>query len=166
MTKAYPNKTVYLAGPITGLTYEEARFGWREEFADLIDRMGFDHIHLRSPMRGKDFLKVIREALSCSETQYPDNPMGTSAGITTRDYNDVKTSDAMVACFLESNNVPSLGTAAEYGYAHAWQIPIITVGAPDDPNVKHVMLKRMSGFRVDTLEEAAIILGYLLTPGI
>ena len=163
---SYPVKTVYLAGPITGLKYEEARFGWREEFVDLVNKMGFDHIHCRSPMRGKDFLKAITEVLSCATSQYGDNPMGTEAGITTRDYNDVKTSDAVVACFLESNNVPSLGTAGEYGYAHSWQIPIITVGSLEDPNVKHVMMARMSGFRVDTLEEAAIILGYLLTPGV
>ena len=172
----FPNKTVYLAGPITGLTYKDARFGWREEFADMMTKMGFDHIHCRSPMRGKDFLKEITEVLSCAAEQYPDNPMGTEAGITTRDFNDVKTSDAMVACFLESNNVPSLGTASEYGYAHTLQTPIITVGnftkdehgkiITSDPNIKHVMLARMSGFLVPTLEEAALILGYLLTPGV
>lgn len=160
----FPKRTVYLAGPITGLTHDEARYGWRARFKQLVDDAGLDHISLNSPMRGKEFLAEI--GVLSSGHDYPDHAMATDAGITTRDYNDVRTASAMIACYLESNNKPSLGTAAEFGYAHAHRVPIIVVGPPDEINVRHLMLKRMAGFRVDTLEEAVHIMGHLLTPGI
>jgi nucleoside 2-deoxyribosyltransferase len=156
----FPKKTIYLAGPITGLTHDEARYGWRQEFASMMP----DHIFCSSPMRGKEFLK--NHGILSSGSDYPDHAMATASGITTRDYNDVKTCDAMVACFLESGGRPSLGTAMEYGFAHAHQKPVIAVGAADDPNIRHLMLQRVAGYRVDTLEEAVAVVVHLLTPGI
>ncbi len=160
----FPTRTIYLAGPITGLTHDEARYGWREEFASLLEVGGYDHISCNSPMRGKDFLKGF--GVLSSGSGYPKNALCSEAGINTRDYNDVKLCHAMVACYLESNNVASLGTAAEHGFAHALQKPIITIGPEDEINVRHIMLKRMAGYRVDTLEEAAHIVALLLTPGL
>lgn len=156
----YPNKTIYLAGPITGLTHDEARYGWRMDFKSLMP----EHIFCNSPMRGKEFLEGV--GVLTSGHDYPENALCSEAGINTRDYNDVKNSDAMIACYLESNNMPSLGTAAEHGFAHALHTPIITIGAEDEINVRHIMLKRMAGYRVDTLEEAAHIVTLLLTPGL
>lgn len=160
----YPKHSVYLAGPITGLTHDEARFGWRSEFKDMIDGMGLDHLTLSSPMRGKEFLKD--HGILSSGHDYPENAMATPEGITTRDYNDVRMCSAMVACYLESDGRPSLGTAAEFGYCWALHKPIITIGPADEINIRHLMLKRMTGYRVDTLEEGALILAHLLTPGI
>lgn len=161
---AFPKKTIYLAGPITGLTHDEARYGWRMEFKDMLDRMGLDHIFCSSPMRGKEFLKSC--GVLSSGHDYPEHAMSTPEGVTTRDYNDVRNCDAMVACFLESGGRPSLGTAAEFGYCWALHKPVITVGPADETNVRHLMLKRMTGYRVDTLEDAALIVAHLLTPGI
>jgi nucleoside 2-deoxyribosyltransferase len=162
---SFPKKTVYLAGPITGLTHDEARFGWRREFAKQLQAMGHDHIYCSSPMRGKDFLRDHGK-LGSDQDLYSDNPMATSAGIMTRDFNDVKTGDAMVACFLESNGILSGGTFMEYGIAHTLQKPIIGIGPKDDVNLSHLMAARVIGYRVDTLEEGAIIVGHLLTPAI
>lgn len=155
----YPKKTVYLAGPITGLTHDEARYGWRKEFASLMP----EHVFCNSPMRGKGMLRDFGPLTSGKN--YPDNAMTTSEGITCRDFNDVRTSDAMIACFLESEGRLSGGTFMEYGFAHAFQKPIIGIGSPDDPNLSHLMAQRVMGWRVDTLEEAAIIVTHLLTPG-
>lgn len=160
----YPKRMIYLAGPITGLTHDEARYGWRQEFKEVLENMGLNHISCNSPMRGKEFLKD--HGILSSGHDYPEHAMATPEGITTRDYNDVRECSLMVACYLESNNNPSLGTAAEFGYCWALQKPIITVGPEDEINVRHLMLKRMTGYRVDTLEEAAVIAGHLLTPGI
>lgn len=160
----YPKRMIYLAGPITGLTHDEARFGWRQEFVELLEGMDVDHISCNSPMRGKGFLKdhgILSSGHDC-----PDHAMATSEGVTTRDYNDVRECSAMVACYLESGDRPSLGTAAEFGYCWALQKPVITVGPEDEINVRHLMLKRMTGYRVDTLEEAALIAAQLLTPGL
>lgn len=155
-----PKRTIYLAGPISGLTHDEARYGWRATFAKLMP----EHIFCNSPMRGKGFLENL--GVLTSGHDYPANALCSESGINTRDYNDVKTCDAMIACYLESNNIASIGTAAEHGFAHALQKPIITIGPEDEINVRHIMLKRMAGYRVDTLEEAADIVRLLLTPGL
>jgi nucleoside 2-deoxyribosyltransferase len=161
----YPKKTIYLAGPITGLTHDEARYGWRQEFVHLLKNAGLDHIFCSSPMRGKEFLSTYG-VLGSDQNQFSDNVLSTAAGITTRDYNDVKTCDAMVACFLESEGRLSGGTFMEYGFAHAHQKPIVVVGSLDDPNVYHLMAERVAGYRVGTLEDALVVVGHLLTPGI
>lgn len=161
----FPKKTVYLAGTISTLTHDEARHGWREKLAILLNDHGFSHIHCHSPMRGKGFLKDVG-VLDSSGQQEFGHVMATPAGVLTRDYNDVKMCDAMVACFLEGRGHPSLGTAMEYGFAHALQKPVIAIGEPDDPNITHVMMSRVAGYTVPTLEEAALLLGHLLTPGI
>lgn len=161
---SFPKKTIYLAGPITGLTHDEARYGWRQEFKDIMERLGFDHIHCRSPMRGKSILKNF--GVLTSGKGYPENAMTSASGITMRDRNDVRTSDAMVACFLESGNRLSGGTFIEYGWADAYRVPIIGIGAKDDPNLQHLMAQSLVGYRVDTLEEGAFIVGTLLSPGI
>lgn len=156
----YPKKTIYLAGPITGLTHDEARYGWREEFDTLMP----EHIYCNSPMRGKEMLKDF--GVLTSGKGYPDNPLTSSAGILTRDFNDVRTADAMIACFVESRGRLSGGTFMEYGFAHALRIPIIGIGSEDDPNLHHLMAQRVLGYRVETLEEAAKIVSLLLTPGL
>lgn len=156
----YPSKTIYLAGPITGLTHDEARWGWRKEFASLMP----EHIHCNSPMRGKGMLKDFGKLTSGKG--YPENAMTSPAGITTRDFNDVRTSDAMIACFLESEGRLSGGTFMEYGFAHALRIPILGIGPANDPNLQHLMADRVLGWRVDSLGEAANIVTLLLTPGL
>lgn len=162
----YPTKTVYLAGPITGLTYEEARDGWRKEFDSLMP----EHILCKSPMRGKEFL--AKRGILASDPDpdtYPDNPMVTSSGIVTRDFFDVRTSDVMVACFLEANGIASLGTAVEFGLAYSVRTPIVMIADPDDmhaKHAKHVFLAEMAGYHVYTLEEGARIVEHLLTPSV
>ena len=157
---AYPSKAVYLAGPISNMTYESARYGWRSEFADLLP----EHIHCFSPMRGKEMLAGISN-ISSNGAEYPDHAITTDAGITTRDFNDVKNCDAMVACFL-STPLPSLGTAIEFGIAMSFQKPIIMIGREGNVNFDHMMMRRMAGYRVNNLDEASVILTHLLTPGV
>lgn len=156
-----PLRTVYLAGPITGLTHDEARFGWRRDFNRLLPA----HIRASSPMRAKEFLKDSG-ILESGASGYRTNPIATPEGITTRDYNDVRTCDAMVACYLEGEGRESIGTAVEFGYAWAHQKPIVVIGSPDDVNIQHLMLERMRGYLVGTLEEGAHIISHLLTPGL
>lgn len=157
----YPTKTVYLAGPITGLTYEEARDGWRKEFASLMP----EHVLCNSPMRGKEFL-AKRGILAADPDTYTDNPMATASGIVTRDFFDVRTSDVMVACFLEANGIASLGTAVEFGMAYVVDTPIVMIADADCMHAKHVFLGEIAGYHVATLEEGARIVAHLLTPAV
>ncbi len=159
----YPTKTIYLAGPISGQSYEEARFGWRKTYAELVHNRPYDHMKCVSPMRADEFLADIDKI----EGSYPElHPMATSAGIVTRDHNDVYNCDLMVACFIEDGGRASLGTAVEFGWAMAYNKPIIMIAGEDNEHRVHPMLKRMAGFIVETLEEAAYLSVKLLTPGI
>ncbi len=159
---AYQKKTIYLAGTITGLTQQEASGGWRQDFKDLMAE--HDHISCVSPMRGKEFLSYLGKL--SSGQNYPDNPLASPSGIVTRDLHDVRSCDVMVACFLDSNGVASIGTAIEYGVAWENRKPIIAVGAPDEINIRHIMAQYMSGYHTESLEEAAHIAALLLTPGL
>ena len=83
---------VYLAGPISGLTYEQSALGWREQIKELLPE--FD---LFSPMRAKDFLATE----GVLQGAYEGTPMSSTNGILGRDRNDVRTCDLMIANFLE-----------------------------------------------------------------
>jgi len=155
----YPVKTVYLAGPITDLSYGEARHGWREEFASLLP----EHILPMSPMRGKDFLdKEVK--LVGHPSMYPEHLMATPSGIVCRDRNDVRNCDAMIACFTGYPKA-SIGTSIEFGWADAFGKPVIMV-MEDDNIHQHAMLTEIAGYVTSDLEEAANILFHLLTPGV
>ena len=78
------HKTVYLAGPISGLSYGEAT-DWRQEVQAQLQRCG---IHALSPLRAKVYL---RECTKIADS-YSDDDIDTDAftnmssprGITTR----------------------------------------------------------------------------------
>lgn len=159
---SYPKHSVYLAGTITGLTHDEARYGWRLRFKGLMDP--YDHIFCSSPMRGKEMLEDF--GVLTSGKGYPKHAMTTPRGIVTRDRNDVTMCSVMVACFLESKGILSGGTFIEFGWADLLSKPTVLVGPEDDPNIRHLMSQHLAGYRVDTLEEAAQIVGHLLTPGL
>lgn len=148
-------KKIYLAGPITGLTYAESAFGWRETIKTLLPE--FD---LFSPMRGKDFLAKDGVLRGADER----HPVSSINGILGRDRNDVRTCDLMIACFLEDPGVPSLGTAMEFGWADAWRKPIIMVAEPTSAQRNHPMLQGAATYIVDTLQEAAELSKHLLLP--
>jgi hypothetical protein len=167
-------RTIYLAGPISGQTYDEATNGWRLKFDNLLQGMcelsnGLDEVTCASPMRGKDFLAERTEPLGhCpDELVGYGNPMVSPSGIVTRDAYDVRTSDAILVNLLYADRV-SIGTTLEVGMAFAWRVPIILVipnrrGHPHD----HGMLLSMAqanGYSTHSLEQAAELAFHLLVP--
>lgn len=157
-----PDRQIYMAGPITGLDYDDAAKGWRVDFPKLLN----PHIHAFSPMRGKNHLDGLLEKITDREADYPYSPISTASAIVARDHNDVYLCDAMVANFLDAPRA-SLGTAIEFGWAHAYKKPIIMVVEPDGSNVHdHLMLTEIAGYRVHTLDDAAIVINHLFTPGV
>ena len=153
-------RSVYLAGPITGLTQEGASYGWRKELMDLLP----EHIEGYSPMRATNFLKDIGVLTVANST---DHFMTTPAAIDCRDLNDVKMCDVLVACFLEAaEGYLSLGTAKEFGWAEILDKPIVMIAKEGDPHREHPMMFNSAGYVVDNLEDAAEVIHWLLTPGI
>lgn len=142
---------VYLAGPISGLTFDEAQ-DWRHAFAAAMPLA----IECYSPLRVKQFLR----AHGVLEQSYPHHPLSTDRGIMTRDHNDVRTADALVANLAGAPRV-SIGTVMEIAWAHAYSVPVIAIL---DTQHDHPMIREAVGFRVRTLDEAAAVVEALLLP--
>lgn len=135
---------VYLAGPISGTSYEIST-DWRERFRWLIR----PHVAL-SPMRGKSYLS----SEAAIKDSY-DTPLSCARGIITRDRWDVQRCEVLVANLLDAQRV-SIGTVMEIAWADAYRKPVIVVmeaGSLHD----HAFIREVAGFWLLTLEEAAHI---------
>lgn len=148
-------KNVYLAGPITGLTYEGCT-DWRE-FA--IKELGAAGITGLSPLRAKDYLKNI----GVLGDEYQDIPLSTARAITTRDRWDATRCDVIFVNLLGADRV-SIGTVMELAWADSCRIPSIVVMEAEGNLHDHSMLKEVIGFRATTLTEGLHIAKAILTP--
>jgi len=151
-------RQIYLAGPISGLTYEQAALGWRQEIISMLP----DHWRCFSPMRGKAFL----DGKGPLQGAYTDSPLASIQGILGRDRNDVRECDLMIACFLEADGNMSLGTAMEFGWADVWRKPVIMIADENDPHRQHPMLAGASVYLTDSLSKGAELAKVLLQPGV
>lgn len=148
---------VYLAGPITGLTYDNCT-EWRQQVKDSVP----SHIMTLSPMRGKQRLKEISEnkpILDC----YNDNPLTTEKGINVRDYYDVQRSDLIFVNLLGAKSI-SIGTVMEIAWARAFGKPTIVLMEKEGNVHNHSMVKYASSFIIDNLEEGIELLKIVLGP--
>jgi nucleoside 2-deoxyribosyltransferase len=147
---------VYLAGPITGLTYGEST-DWRE----AIHRALQPEIDTLSPMRAKAYLKTLPADLIGDE--YSDRILSTQKAITARDRYDTQRADLVIFNFLGATK-GSLGTAIELGWADAARVPGILV-IEDSGNVHdHSMVRETTGWRVNNLEDAVKTARAILLP--
>ena len=165
------DKHIYLGGPITGLSYGEARHGWREEFESILYKMGpaFRHIHCRSPMRAKQHLETLEEIGAAGDQPEYDHFISKGRAIVERDRNDVRTADAIVFNFLGAK-VASVGSSIEIGWADAFRVPTVLIIEDDARALKnpheHLMVDGICGYRVNNLQDAAFAIVHLLTPGL
>lgn len=141
---------VYLAGAIAGLGYETAT-DWRFQAKHALSERGIEAL---DPMRAKVALSS-RGRISTNFHDYENcGAFFTSRGIMTRDFNDVKSSDAGLINLLGLTK-PSLGTIMELGWYYALQKPAIVVIERDgNPHDNHPMIHEAMRFRVETLDEA------------
>lgn len=136
---------IYLCGPITGQSLDDAR-NWRQkviqELADCavcIDptRDSPDTTQ-RSAAPGTQILDAKRlrhgQATAC------------------RDRFDVSRCDIVLACFLEAKKV-SIGSVGEIFWADALRKPLIIVREDDNPH-NHDMLNALAGWIFDDLSHA------------
>jgi nucleoside 2-deoxyribosyltransferase len=148
------SKKVYLAGPISGLTFDDAQ-DWRAEFANRID----PQIACYSPLRGKDYLKM-RGPL---EGSYDEFPLSTDQGITARDRFDCMGSDLVIFNLLGATRI-SIGTMIELGWADAARNPSILIMEKTGNPHEHPMLRQTTQFRVDNLKDGIAIAEIILLP--
>jgi len=141
--------TVYLAGPITGLSWVGAN-DWREWFANQMPR----NVAAINPLRMKSYL-TSEQAI---KDQYPNTLMSGAKAITARDRFDVMRCDVVLANVLGAKSV-SIGTVMECAWADILRKPIVLV--IDDPNPhRHAMLMDVVSWICPTLDDAVkVILG-------
>lgn len=150
---------VYLAGPITGMQWEEAKGGWRKMLADQMFREVRDgQLAFLSPMR--------------------DHHPETHAGVwhrkleLARDIADIKRSTCMVVGLMWAERV-SVGTMVECGIARAFNIPMIfwmeDKRNSGEHNVhEHVWmdLGMLPDFRTQHLDEVAKAIRFMTSKGL
>lgn len=157
-TKSNPMKTslVYLAGPITGLTFGGAT-NWRDQVRDQVHYS----IQTISPLRGKQYLEERSSKDGVIQMSYEEYPLSSARGINTRDHWDVMRCDAVFVNLLGFDRV-SIGTVMEIAWAHAYRKPVILV-MEDEGNIhEHAMIRESIGFRVNSLEKGIEVLEALL----
>lgn len=139
---------VYLAGPITNLSYGDAT-SWREY---VIKSLASENIRGISPLRCKEYLKKETSL----EVKYDEYILSTGKGITTRDKWDCHRCDALLVNLLGSEKV-SIGTMMELGWANSAGKPIVLV--MEDGNIHdHAMVREVCGFIThDLLEGIKVI---------
>jgi len=158
---------VYLAGPISNCSFDSV-VDWREH---AIKKLPAEILGL-SPMRGKTYLQNMQEISTHVEgrTDMNENSsvlhlnkiMSSSRGIITRDYNDVRRSDALLVNLAGATKV-SIGTVMEIGWAKVLNIPVICV--MEEGNVHdHPMVNECIGYRCNTLDEGIELVQMLLLP--
>ena len=148
-------KRIYLAGPITGLSYTEAT-EWRNEFKRKIEDSSNKRIVCYSPMRNTEYLSKE----TALEKAYNDKVLSSSKAILAKGYNDAINADVVVVNFLNSSKV-SIGTVMEIAWAKHLKIPIVLI--IDEDNIHtHPMINESADFLVNNIVDAMYVCETLL----
>lgn len=151
-------KTVYLAGPITGLSWLESEY-WRDQIQGVANSKFPElakGVKFLSPMRGKDFLQYESKI----KDSYTDNPFASSKAIMLRDFHDVSVSDALIVNLSHCQTV-SIGTVMEIAWAYQRRIPVICIQNSQNTLHEHSMLNEAIWWKVNGVAEALDVLNTL-----
>lgn len=144
------SKLVYLSGPITGLTYENAT-DWRgyvrQELAFKIGSV----IQTLSPMRGKEYLKGAG-IIGIKTHEKFSEAINAGQAIVTRDRWDTMRSDFILMNLLGATEV-SKGTMVELGWADAARIPVVLCMEKTGNIHEHCFVRELCGYHVTSLDE-------------
>ena len=145
---------IYLAGPLTGLSYDDAQ-DWRLQAIRLLE----DYVDCFNPMRGCDFLRGSKKLQATSE-QHKGIMMSTNKNVLVRDRTDCITSDALLIYF-PPGCAPSIGTSQEAAWAHLLHKPIVAIAEEVNIHRQHAMLTEQCVW-ADTLEEGCEMIKSIL----
>lgn len=113
---------VYLAGPVTGLTFAAAT-EWRQQMAAFFRTVTPD-VRALDPLRGM----IARDFDAHESLHSTDSAQCTIAHYMARDLQDIDRSQLVLANLLDMEE-PSIGTMIELGYARAKNVPILVAAA-------------------------------------
>jgi len=144
---------VYLAGPITGLSYKACNY-WREYATKFLNH---PNIQTLNPMRGKEYLSRYRKL----KDQYIDiHPLTTAHSIVSRDSWDCRRSDLVLVNFLDAKIV-SIGTVLEIAWAQAAGVYVVVVMEKNNIH-RHAMLEGTASLVLEKLDEALDLIPTIL----
>lgn len=150
--------TVYLSGPITGLSFEAA-MKWRTVATKRLRESG---LRVLNPLRGKSFLG---DQLKGKEIQSKDlsenSPMLSDKALMSRDKLDVFNSDIILVNFMDAIKV-STGTIFELAWAEDHDKLVVIAAPKADPIHGHSFI-RESGVIFNSFEPA---LDYVVSCGV
>lgn len=144
----------YLAGPISGLTYDGA-----QEWRDYVRQSLAPEIECYSPLRYEHHLKqhvVLEQA-------HDYHPLTSDRGIMTRDHYDCMTRDLVFVNLLGAGSRVSIGTVMEIAWAFAYRKPLVLAVESGSAH-EHPMIREATGFRVGSLDEAINVTRAVLLP--
>lgn len=155
---------VYLSGPITGMDYGNARYGWRKKFAEMLD----PSIGILSPMRHEGHLAEMGVPMTVEALKQYEVENGHLFShpqmIVAKDRLDIEESTIILVNLLGAEK-PSQGTIWEMGYA-AGKDKLIVVVSEQGDKVHPSPFIRTGNIVVPTLEDAANIINSLLSEGL
>jgi nucleoside 2-deoxyribosyltransferase len=137
--------TVYLAGQITDLTYDDAK-SWRDVAARALRTAGIAGL---CPMRAQQHLRDHGVLVG----SYEDNVTTTARAIMHRDHYDCHRCDIVIANVLDMERI-SAGTTMEIAWAYHAHKPVILVEGCTGIHQAHPMIAEAITYRVDTVAEA------------
>lgn len=139
------NLLVYLAGPMTGQTYEEAT-AWRAWVTEALTDEGFT---LLDPSRGLMFLRpesVVKDAYLKSATENKHT-------VFLRDKFDSTRADILFINMLGADRI-SIGTTMELAWANlAGRFPIVIMEKEGNPHM-HAFTRECAGVIFGDLQDA------------
>ena len=146
--------SLYLAGPITGCSWEGAT-DWRSNVSGVLEPYG---IKCLSPLRGKQYLL---QELSIAD-RYDQHVMSTAKAIFARDMFDVERTTGLFVNLIGAKKV-SIGTVMEISFAWSLRHPVIIVMEKDNIH-HHSMLEATSGWVVEDINEGIEIAKKIFLP--
>jgi len=139
-------KFVYLAGPIAGLTEDEATT-WRDYVCQQLPY----RIEGISPLR----CEPIEKGMTYTSPGAVDKMWSDPRAINAKNWLDTESSDLVLAYLPKEMNDrrPSIGTIIEIGWSIGLKKPLIVV-SDDKQIMDHPLIECNAAWRLDTLDDA------------
>ncbi len=150
---------IYLAGPITGLSYEDATH-WRIQATNALPA-----VRCFSPMRAKAAQRGCEKLGWGANAANAEDPIFTIRGIITRDYLDCVKADLLLVNFEPSAPETSTGTVSEISWAWAAHVPTVVIAKPGNLHDQK-WIRELVPYWTNNLQDALRLVRTILFPGV
>jgi len=159
------NPSVYLCGSITK---DPKCFGWRDEADSLLSHWPEEDNVIEVRLLEPTFLTVLDPCRGKQQNEWTDDGLEaidciySNGAFVSRDRRDVKGCDVLLCCWWGDPGRQSIGTWMEFGWASAWEKPIVFVDLTEDKyNTKHPFVYKQSE-HFGNLEDGCAYIRWLL----